>query len=440
MQTVTSTRLAICWLLCVAAVPTIQAQGPQWTPVDSIAAIVGDQVIPMSRLAEEINVMRARGEDVPTDAAALAEFRRTVLDQLIDRELLAQAARRDTSVQVTDQEVQAATDQSIEEVRGQFASALEFQRQLRQSGFATVDEYRRWLADQTRRDLHEQALIEGLDRRGELTPLPPTERELRLAFQEFRARQPTRPASVSFRQILVPVRPDSAELRRARTRADSLRARLTAGEDFAALAREHSDDPTTAQQGGELGWVRRGQLVREVEDVAFRIRPGVVSQPVLSEFGFHLIEVRRTTPAAVLVRHILVRPEITEADKLEARTVAESIVRALREGASFDSLARLYRDPTEETLLENIPRDQLPPGYASALADAEPGDVVGPIELSDGQGRVKYAVAVFDAAREEGEYRFEDVRDQLRARVMQTNALERFLEKLRERTYIEIRI
>lgn len=422
-----------------ALAPALGAQQEaRFVPVDRIAAIVGKTVIPYSRVLEEINVLRSQGRTIPTDSAALLAMQREVLHDLIDQELLVQAALADTAIKVTDQEVQAAADEAMREVRRQFASELDYQRQLRESGFATADEYRSWLAEQKRRDLLIERLREQLNRKQELTPLPPTERELRAAWEELRERQPARPAAVSFRQILIPVRPDSAALERAYLKAESVRVRLQQGEDFAAVARRFSDDPTTAQRGGELGWVRRGRLVKEFEDVAFRLRPGAISPPVRTTFGFHIIQVQRSTPAEIQVRHVLIRPEITEADRLEARTVAEAVARAARAGASFDSLARVYRDPEEQTLVENAPRDQLPPAYAQAMADAKPGDLIGPVVLEDQAGRVKYAVIRFDEARASGQYTFEEVRDRLRDGLAQENALKRYLDRRRGQTYIEI--
>ncbi len=85
----------------------------------------------------------------------------------------------------------------------------------------------------------------------------------------------------------------------ARALAEDLRARLDAGEDFNALAAEFSNDPDTAQDGGDLGWVEQGVFVREFESALFALEPGQVSQPVRTGFGWHLIrldEVRGTAP------------------------------------------------------------------------------------------------------------------------------------------------
>jgi peptidyl-prolyl cis-trans isomerase SurA len=389
---------------------------------------------------EQLNMLRRQGQPVPTDSAELAKLRRDLLDRMIDEELLVQAAEQDTMIEVTEQEVQAAADQAIREIRGQFVSELEYQRQLRVSGFITAEEYRRWLADQKRRELLQTLLFQVLRERGELDPLPPTEAELREVFERTRAQQPTRPATVSFRQIVIRPEPDSAALLAAFSRADTVRVKLLEGADFGEMAREWSEDVGTRENGGELGWVRRGQLVPDFERVAFGLRPGSISTPVRTSFGFHIIEVLRATPAEVQVRHILIVPKITDANRDAARELADEVAAALMAGASFDSLVRRYRDPEEQTLVEQLPRENLPPVYRTALDSAQPGDIVGPVEVVDPTGRTKYAVIVFDDAREAGEITFDDVRDQLRRQLAEQNALDRYVKRLREATYIDIRL
>jgi parvulin-like peptidyl-prolyl isomerase len=73
--------------------------------------------------------------------------------------------------------------------------------------------------------------------------------------------------------------------------ANELRQRLLAGEDFAALAAEYSDDPGSAANGGDLGWFGKGQMVAPFEEAAFSLPIGEISEPVKSDFGYHLIEV-----------------------------------------------------------------------------------------------------------------------------------------------------
>jgi len=430
------------WLPLLALCGPAAAQDSAFVLVDRVAAVVGNVVIPVSRVEEEVNVFRQQGGQIPTDSLQLLELKRRLLGNLINEELLYQAATRDTSVRVTEQEVQQAVDAAMREIRGQFGTEMEFERQLRAANFGSVEEYRRWLTEQQRRELIRGQYLQQLQQRRELEPLQPTEEELRAYYEQTKEQQPPRPATVTFRQIVVPSDPDSAALTEAFRLADSLKGALRDGAEFALVARQYSEDPGSREQGGDLGWVRRGMLVREFEDVAFRLRPGVVSEPVQSAFGFHLIRVDRRQPGEVMVRHILIVPTITEADRARARLVADSVAAALRAGAPLDSLTDLYHDfaGQEQPLIEEFPRDRLPAEYQAPLLARQPGDVIGPLMLDRGDSRPKYAVLVYEDARPEGTFSYEDLRDRLRQSLAEQNAMERLMRSLRESTYIEIRL
>jgi peptidyl-prolyl cis-trans isomerase SurA len=432
-----------CGLLAVLCVPLpAGAQEVVYETVDRIVAVVGDSVIPLSRVDEEINVYRQQGVQVPTDPGERDAFRLEVLNGLIDQQLILQAALRDTMIAVSEQEVQSAVDRAYREVRNQFGSELEFRRQLETSNFGTPEEYRRWLTDQQRRELISSQLIQRMREEGELAPLSPTEGELRAFYEANRAQQEPRPATVSFRQVVLRVEPSAAALDSTRRLADSLVVVLRDGADFGQLARRFSQDPGSRDQGGDLGWVRRGNFVPAFEVVAFRMRPGQISDPVLTVFGYHVIEVQRSQPAEVQARHILLQPQLIADDDVRAREAAESVAQAMLDGEPVDSLARRYHDYAgqEQTLIEDFPRDQLPQNYQDALTGAEVGNVIGPIKLDLGDGRPKYAVVRVEELRPEGEFSFEDLRDQMRGALAQQNAMKRFLDGLRAATHVEIRL
>ncbi|MBI3082308.1 MAG: peptidylprolyl isomerase, partial [Gemmatimonadetes bacterium] len=333
---------------------------------DQFVAVVGRVAIAYSRVEEELNVRRQRGDPIPADSAGLARLRREIVDDLVSEELLVQEAQADTAIRVTDEQVQSAVDEFIRRVRTQFRSDVDFQRQLQTSGFGTMDEYRRWITDQRRRELLQQTLIQKLRQSGTLRAVPPTDDELRAFYDRVKEGQ-TRPAVVSFRQVVIRPEPDSAAVDSAFRLADSVSQALKQGADFAALARRYSSDPGSRDQGGELGYFRRGQMVPEFEAVAFRLRPGQISPPVGSSFGFHVIQVQRSDPAEVQARHILVTPRITEANVSAARALADSVARLARAGASFDSLARRYHDPSEQAFAQGAVRDSLPAVFRDAF-------------------------------------------------------------------------
>jgi len=119
-----------------------------------------------------------------------------------------------------------------------------------------------------------------------------SEADLRAQY-ESRLDEFTEPEQRHIRHILVSLPPDAdeAQAAKARKRLEAIRARIEGGEDFATVAEEVSQDPASAKQGGDLGFVRRGLLDPAFELVAFSLKPDVVSEPVRSRFGYHLVEV-----------------------------------------------------------------------------------------------------------------------------------------------------
>ncbi|MER2600372.1 MAG: peptidylprolyl isomerase [Caldilineales bacterium] len=105
---------------------------------------------------------------------------------------------------------------------------------------------------------------------------------------------------VHARHILVSVATDASDADRelALAKAISITQRIKDGEDFATLAQQYSDDTGSGAQGGDLGFFGRGQMVTEFENAAFSLSIGQISEPVLSQFGYHIIEVLETNPGS----------------------------------------------------------------------------------------------------------------------------------------------
>jgi peptidyl-prolyl cis-trans isomerase SurA len=407
--------------------------------VDRIVAVVGTKPILASQVEEQLVLAQSQGAKIPEDSAGRDAARRQILSQMVDEELLVQQAERDTTIKVTDQEVLDAVEQTVQNVRKQFTSIPDFQAQLRAAGFVSEEEWRRWLADQQRRSILQQRLIEELKQKGKLRPIPPSDAELRAFWEANRAQQPKRPAAISFRQIVVVPKPDSVASARALQLAESLVVALRNGANFAEVAKRHSADSASREQGGELGWFRRGVMVKQFEDVAFRLRPGAISDVVPTEFGYHIIQVERAQPAEILARHILIQPVISAAQLAIARYRADSVHDALAHGAPFDSLARLYADPNEAKLADALPVAQLPPDYEKAIGgDTVPG--LKPVfEAGAATARPRFVVFELIKRLPEGELSFEEVKDRIRDGLGQQLAVKHYLDILRRTTYVDVR-
>jgi peptidyl-prolyl cis-trans isomerase SurA len=409
--------------------------------VDRVVAVVGNRPVLASQVDEELFSRQAQGVDLPTAPEQLDAVRREVVSSIVDEELLVQQAARDTAIQVTDQEVADGVEQQVRKVRGNFTSEVDYRNELKKAGFQTPEEYRRWLTDQQRRAALQNRLIDGLRSAGKLKPVAPTEQEMRKFFEHQKGSLGSRPATISFRQIVVSPKPTAAAKARARAQADSIVLELRGGADFATAARRFSQDPGSREQGGSLNWFRRGVMVPEFERVAFALKPGVVSDPVESPFGYHIIQVERTQPAEVHARHILLTPAIDSANVERARTLAARLAGLVAKGAAFDSLQRIYHDPSGgERQAANVPADKLPEAYAKAIADADSGAVVPLFTVKGAGDRDQFVVLQVTGRRSQGEIRYEDVKDRIRQQLGQELAIRRYIDQLRKSTYVEMRI
>lgn len=125
-----------------------------------------------------------------------------------------------------------------------------------------------------------------------------SEKELQAYYEKHKDKY-QEPEAVRARHILieVPQNATKAQEKEALKKAQEIRARILKGEDFAKLAKEYSADPGTKNRGGELGFFTRGQMVKAFEEAAFSLKPGEVSQPVRTPFGYHIIQVEEVRAA-----------------------------------------------------------------------------------------------------------------------------------------------
>jgi peptidyl-prolyl cis-trans isomerase SurA len=419
----------------------VAAAPPQDTTfvVDRVVAVVGNRPVLASQVDEELFSRQSQGVKIPTDSQALGQVRQQIVSSIIDEELLVQQAQRDTSIKVTDEEIASGVEEQVRKVRSNFTSEVEYAAELKKAGFQTPEEYRRWLTDQQRRAAYQNRLIEKLRNDGKLKPVAPTEKEMKEFFEEQKSTMGNRPATISFRQIVISPVASPAAKAKTKAQADSIVLELRRGADFATAARRFSQDPGSKDQGGSLNWFRRGVMVPEFERVAFSLKPGVVSDPVESPFGYHIIQVERVQPGEVQARHILLVPEIDSAHVRQARALADSVRNALVAGAPFDSLQRLYHDRSAERQAENVPVTKLPENYAKAIGQAGLGTTLPVFTVPAAGGREQFVILQVTNRRPEGEIKYDDVRDRIRDQLGQQLAIRRYIDGLRRSTYVDIR-
>jgi peptidyl-prolyl cis-trans isomerase SurA len=410
--------------------------------IDRIVAVVGQTPILWSEVLEQVNIRRARGAQVPTEPEAQLKFARDVLNEMIDAEVMVQRARLDTAIVVEDADVQQNVDQRMKQLREQFKSDAELAQALRGDGFGNVEEYRRWMMEQARRSSLQQKLVQKLRQDGKMITVGVSEEEITEAFDREKGRLPKRPATVTFRQIVVPTTASEAAKKVAYARAESLLKELMTGGDFEKIAKRESMDSASAVQGGDLGWSRRGQMVPAFDAMMFYLPPGQVSPIVETQFGFHIIRVDRVQPSERKARHILIKPTYDSADVQRGKLVADSVLAQWKAGVPYDTLVARYHDIASDEargVLEPFDRARLPESYQKAFEGKGNGDFVEPFPVDDQQrGVPKFVVAQLINVAQEGEYTVQDLRNQIRDQLSEEKSLRRLLDGLRRETFVAV--
>lgn len=433
-------------VIALAAVAGAQQPAPPRdttvVALDRIVAVVGDQPITQYDVQERILAMQqAPGFRPPANEAEFRKLAEEVVNQIVDEEILVQKARA-LSIEITDAELAPNIDRQLREIRGRFASDAEFRTELAKAGLGSPEEYRRFLMDNMRRAELQRRVVDKLRSEGKIPPVNVREAEVEEAFNRSRAALPRRPATVTFRQIVVAPRPSVAARTLARVRAESLLAEIKAGAEFERVAKRESADSGSREQGGDLGWARRGVMVQEFEQWMFGLRPGNLSPVVETVHGFHIIRVDRVQPGEVKARHILVRPTTDSADIARARVEADSVARLWARGVTFDTLAKRHHDYAsgeETSLLTPIPRDSMPASYQQAFTGKKAGDIAA-FEIAGPNGIPKFVVAQLASADEGGEYTLKDLRERVRAQLVEEGSIRRFLDGLRKETFVSVRL
>ena len=406
--------------------------------VERVIAVVGDSMISMTELDESLIAMESSGWSRPTGAAELLEAKLEVLDQLINIQLVIQEAGKDSTLAISEEELEDRVQQEIDgQVRG-FGTLGAFQRALAEQNMTTAG-----FREQRKNIIRNQLLQDRyFAKRGRsVASIVVTEEEARAYFQENQDLIPERPATITFENIRVqPVPTDSAKAE-ALARADSVAGLILDGEDFAELAERFSDGPS-ASDGGDLGWIRKdGSFLEEFEEAAFEMPPGAVSNPVETSFGYHLILVQRVLGGERLVRHILFEPELTVSDVELSDARAEVFGDRLRAGEAMADLGLAdlgLEADTVELPLEGIA--QTSQGLAVGLQNALAGEVVGPVKLNDPQAQNTWLLARVLETTPGGPGEFSEFNDMIVERLKTERLNENVIEGLRSRAYIDIRL
>jgi len=433
-----SLALASLFVAVVASAQTAPKSAPpstQGQKIDGVAAVVDNEVVLQSEVDEQLFLFLQQQQGRP-DSAQVQQLRKDILDKLIDDRVIVGEAKRQ-NLTASEAEIEKNVADAIADTKKRLGSDAAFAEELRREGLSEEDLKKRY-RDEVQKQLLANALLRKQLGRMEITPA-----EAEKYFNDNKDKFPRRPSAIKARVIQIPIEPDSLEKAAVRKRATDALARVKKGEPFSRLAQTLSEDPGTAQSGGDLGWFKKGSLDSLFEVAAFKVPVGQVSGVVQTAFGYHLIKVEEADPAKgeIHARHILFRVQPGEADMKRAKAQIEQIRAQAIKGVDFGTLARRYskyKGPAgSDGDLGYLPLSVFSADFRAALDTLELGQV-SPVLLNP-QG---FHIFKVDDRQAERAYTIDEIKQDLPELVRQQKLKEQydtFVADLRKKAHIEYR-
>jgi peptidyl-prolyl cis-trans isomerase SurA len=315
----------------VLLVGAAHAQENQGFVVDKIIGKVDNYIVLKSELD------KAYQEYISNGGRPSEEARCQYLALLLRNKLMMAKAEID-SIVVADEEVDANTRRRMDLILAQYGGSPE---DLEKQFGKTLEQIRLEIRDQIREQMIVNEMQNHITKDIAVTPA-----EVRKFFNRIpKDSLPFFSAEVEVAQIVKEAEVSAAQKEITKRELMGLRDRILAGEDFATLAKKYSADPSVTSNGGDMGFVGRGMMVPEFEAMSFKLKPGEISMPVETDFGFHIIQLIERRGNEYHSRHILMSPTPSAEDLARSRTYLDSLRNLiLLDSITFQRAAKEYSD------------------------------------------------------------------------------------------------
>ena len=404
--------------------------------LDRVIAVVEDEAIFESDIQMLITqMMFQQGRTSMTDAEHQEMYNR-LLEEMINTKLVITQAGRlgvDIPFDAVEERVNKAINDNVQALGGEAV----FESQLEREGFS-IESLKALYRQQIRnRMLEEEVLRMEVDRGA----IQISEEDLLDFYEEKKSEFPVRPAVVNLQTIFVGFETSDHVKVDTRAKIDEIRDKAVAGESFADLAKTYSEDPS-APLGGDLGFVKPEDLAEEsFANAAENLGVGEISEPILTAFGYHILQVTERNPGTgeVRLRHILIRMSASEEDIQDIYANATDIHEQILGGASFGEMADKYStDPNAGPGgdLGWLRIGDLPEFFQDVLLGMKPGDVSQVLRESAGFRIVKLV-----DQEDPRPYEYEEIQDELK-RLYESEKLEDvykvYVKDLRKRFSVKV--
>jgi len=383
-------------IITVAVAVTLISGKAEAQLVESVAGVVGNEVIFLSDIENLIAQQLFSGDRTPVEKLRCRFFE----EQLIAKLFLDQA--RIDSIEV-----------SNESVDGYLNMQMNKYITIAGSEKALEDHFRKSITEikaDLRKNLKNQKIIEEVQANiAQKIKVSPS--EVKKFFSKIPADSlPAIPAMVEI--SIIQLDPPDNELNKAEARQKLLdyRAQILAGKSFSALAVIYSEDTESAKRGGEIGYLSRGELEKPYADAAFSLSKNTVSRIVETKYGFHIIQLIDRMGDLVNTRHILIRPKVKPEQEAEALARLDSIAEKIRtDSLKFEKAAMMFsshkdsringgklvkNDPSSRTSLFAL--EELDQATYSVVRELKPGEISNPFRTTDENGNVVFRIVRLD--------------------------------------------
>jgi peptidyl-prolyl cis-trans isomerase SurA len=408
--------------------------------VDGILAVIGDKVVLRSDLeTEKAQILRTGG--VEDTQAYLC----SVLEKLIVKQMMLNQAELD-SLPMDDERVESEIENRLRYFQQQAGSQEELERYLGKS----LSEYR----NEIRPKMREQLLIQDMENKitanVKISP-----QEVKQFFNDIpKDSIPLIPTEVAVAQLIIEAPISTLAKEFARDQLVQLRNRIVKGESFEKLARAYSEDPGSREMGGLLPEFGRGDMVPEFERMAFKLKPDSISQVFESPYGYHIMQLLKRNGERVIARHILIRPQNTTSDYMQASKRADSVYLELIagrmewcnaikrfQGEDFGDKGSCGFLKDESTGNQKVIFETLPTEIKIVVEKMEPGTYSKPAITQTQDGRQVFRIIYLKefVAPHEANLDQDYSRIQVEAEALKkSRTVETWVEKHRQSTYIRL--
>ena len=299
--------------------------------IDKIEAIIGSEILLTSDIENQYNQFLSQG------IINTGDVRCDIIKDLLFQNLLVHHAKIDSTIEVGVDDVTKEVNKRITYFEGQLGSLEKVEEYFKRS----VESIKEELSFVVKEQFFSQKMQSSIINDIKITP-----NEVKTYLRSLNIDEiPTVETQLELSQLVVLPKITQDEKNTIKNKLNNFRKRIYDGEDFKVLAALYSDDVGSANNGGELGFMSRGELVPEFERAAFKLNSNEVSEVVVSTFGFHIIQMIERRGEQINVRHILIKPKFSSKSLMNAKEDITKIKLDIDSNIiSFDAAVKKFSD------------------------------------------------------------------------------------------------